>query len=67
MKVQSLRVKCSYSGTNIEENFRSTVDVTANVKTEKLVVLGGSGFIGSAICKAAVSNGIEVVRTASDL
>jgi len=31
------------------------------VKTEKIVVLGGSGFVGSAICKAAVSKGIEVV------
>lgn len=25
------------------------------------MVLGGSGFVGSAICKAAVSKGIEVV------
>jgi len=27
----------------------------------QIVVLGGSGFVGSAICKAAVSKGIEVV------
>lgn len=46
----------------MENDFRSaTIDVTADVKAEKLVVLGGSGFVGSAICKAAVSKGIEVV------
>uniref|UniRef100_A0A7N0VMV2 NAD(P)-binding domain-containing protein n=1 Tax=Kalanchoe fedtschenkoi TaxID=63787 RepID=A0A7N0VMV2_KALFE len=33
----------------------------ADVRTERLVVLGGSGFVGSAICKAAVSKGIDVV------
>mgnify|MGYP004711332863 CR=1 FL=1 len=27
----------------------------------QVVVLGGSGFVGSAICKAAVSKGIEVI------
>lgn len=27
----------------------------------QIVVLGGSGFVGSAICKAAVSKGIEVI------
>lgn len=31
------------------------------MKTEKIVVLGGSGFVGTAICKAAVAKGIEVV------
>lgn len=61
-RLKSCHVKCTYSGTNIEESSRATtIDVTANVRTEKLVVLGGSGFVGSAICKAAVSNGIEVV------
>lgn len=25
------------------------------------MVLGGNGFVGSAICKAAVSKGIEVI------
>uniref|UniRef100_A0A803LTU8 NAD(P)-binding domain-containing protein n=1 Tax=Chenopodium quinoa TaxID=63459 RepID=A0A803LTU8_CHEQI len=58
-------VKCSYSGTNIDNSNSATIDVTADVKSEKLVVVGGSGFVGSAICKAAVSEGIEVVRTAS--
>lgn len=37
------------------------IDVVADVKTERIVVLGGTGFVGSAICKAAVSKGIEVV------
>lgn len=54
-------MKCSYAGASIERDSRSaTIDVTADVRTEKLVVLGGSGFVGSAICKAAVSKGIEV-------
>lgn len=44
------------------EDFNSaTIDVAADVKPERVVVLGGSGFVGSAICKAAVSNGIEVI------
>lgn len=37
------------------------IDVEADVKAERLVVLGGSGFVGSAICKAAASRGIEVI------
>lgn len=62
LRLKSCHVKCSYSGTNIELNSSSTtIDVAADVKSEKLVVLGGSGFVGSAICKAAVSKGIEVV------
>ncbi|XP_022159504.1 uncharacterized protein At1g32220, chloroplastic isoform X2 [Momordica charantia] len=39
----------------------TAIDVVADVRSEKVVVLGGSGFVGSAICKAAVSKGIEVV------
>lgn len=39
----------------------ATIDVVADVKPERVVVLGGSGFVGSAICKAAVSKGIEVI------
>ncbi|GAB4834782.1 hypothetical protein Ancab_033050 [Ancistrocladus abbreviatus] len=55
-------VRCSYAEANIKNDFRSTtIDVTADIKTERLVVLGGSGFVGSAICKAAVSKGIEVI------
>lgn len=60
-RVKRYQVKCSYAGTSLENDSRSaTIDVTADVKSEKLVVLGGSGFVGSAICKAAVSKGIEV-------
>nr|DAD17877.1 TPA_asm: hypothetical protein HUJ06_019340 [Nelumbo nucifera] len=55
-------IRCSYAGTNIKEDYTSApIDVVADVKTERVVVLGGSGFVGSAICKAAVSKGIEVV------
>ncbi|KAI5081539.1 hypothetical protein GOP47_0001282 [Adiantum capillus-veneris] len=37
------------------------IDVVAKVQTEKMVVLGGSGLVGSAVCKAAVGQGIDVV------
>lgn len=90
-------IRCSYAAASInEEAYSGTIDVKADVKTERvrewiiplmfffyitswiqslifvcervfyflfyqIVVLGGSGFVGSAICKAAVSKGIEVV------
>ncbi|KAK9275788.1 hypothetical protein L1049_023057 [Liquidambar formosana] len=55
-------IKCSYAESSVTEDSKSaTIDVVADVKTERLVVLGGSGFVGSAICKAAVSKGIEVI------
>ncbi|XP_011018488.1 PREDICTED: uncharacterized protein At1g32220, chloroplastic isoform X2 [Populus euphratica] len=55
-------VKCSYAEAGVKDDFGSTtIDVVADVKTERVVVLGGSGFVGSAICKAAVSKGIEVI------
>ncbi|GMI95594.1 hypothetical protein like AT1G32220 [Hibiscus trionum] len=55
-------VKCSYAEAGISDDSRSaTIDVVADVKNERIVVLGGSGFVGSAICKAAVSKGIEVI------
>ncbi|CAA0843255.1 Uncharacterized protein - chloroplastic [Striga hermonthica] len=54
-------IKCSYTDPGIRNNPASgTIDVVAEVKTERIVILGGSGFVGSAICKAAVSKGIEV-------
>ncbi|KAE8672216.1 hypothetical protein F3Y22_tig00111848pilonHSYRG00250 [Hibiscus syriacus] len=56
-----LGVKCSYAEAGISDDSRSdTIDVVADIKNERIVVLGGSGFVGSAICKAAVSKGIEV-------
>ncbi|XP_031483763.1 uncharacterized protein At1g32220, chloroplastic [Nymphaea colorata] len=56
------RTKCSYAAESVSENFSSApIDVVADVKTEKIVVLGGNGFVGSAICKAAISKGIEVI------
>ncbi|XP_031125058.1 uncharacterized protein At1g32220, chloroplastic isoform X2 [Ipomoea triloba] len=55
-------VRCNYSGAGITENSNTgTIDVVADVKSERIVVLGGSGFVGSAICKAAVSKGVEVI------
>ncbi|KQJ82405.1 uncharacterized protein At1g32220, chloroplastic [Brachypodium distachyon] len=57
-----LRTKCRFSASGVREDYSSTpIDVVADVKTEKIVVLGGSGFVGTAICKAAVAKGIEVV------
>ncbi|CAN6581080.1 unnamed protein product [Malus baccata var. baccata] len=51
-----------YGEVNVKTDFNSaTIDVVADVKPERVVVLGGTGFVGSAICKAAVSRGIEVV------
>lgn len=54
-------MRCN-AAANISEDYSSgPIDVVADVKSERVVVLGGSGFVGTAICKAAVSNGIEVV------
>ncbi|KAL6985713.1 hypothetical protein U1Q18_019087 [Sarracenia purpurea var. burkii] len=55
-------VKCSYAEASVKEDSDSSaIDIVADIKTERVVVLGGSGFVGSAICKAAVSKGIEVI------
>ncbi|XP_052150794.1 uncharacterized protein At1g32220, chloroplastic [Oryza glaberrima] len=56
-----LVTKRNFAASDIREDYSTPIDVVADVKTEKIVVLGGSGFVGSAICKAAVSKGIEVV------
>ncbi|KAH0450754.1 hypothetical protein IEQ34_021446 [Dendrobium chrysotoxum] len=57
-----IRVSSRYVAPNISQDSSSApIDVVADVKTERIVVLGGTGFVGSAICKAAVSKGIEVV------
>ncbi|KAK3434790.1 hypothetical protein EUGRSUZ_D02227 [Eucalyptus grandis] len=62
VSVPRTRVNCSYAEAGVSDDSKSaTIDVVADVKTERVVVLGGSGFVGSAICKAAVSKGIEVV------
>ncbi|XP_065879811.1 uncharacterized protein At1g32220, chloroplastic isoform X3 [Euphorbia lathyris] len=60
-RFRKFHVKGSYAEANVKDAYRSaTIDVVADVKTERVVVLGGNGFVGSAICKAAVSKGIEV-------
>uniref|UniRef100_A0ACD5UQ62 Uncharacterized protein n=1 Tax=Avena sativa TaxID=4498 RepID=A0ACD5UQ62_AVESA len=56
-----LRTKCRFAAPGVSEDYSAPIDVVADVKTEKIVVLGGSGFVGSAICRAAVAKGIEVV------
>ncbi|KAF9601409.1 hypothetical protein IFM89_019682 [Coptis chinensis] len=57
-----ISVSCTYAEANTAESFASApIDVVADVRTERIVVLGGNGFVGSAICKAAVSRGFEVV------
>ncbi|RVX14410.1 Uncharacterized protein, chloroplastic [Vitis vinifera] len=54
-------VRSSYAEAGVKGDSKSaTIDVEADVKSERVVVLGGNGFVGSAICKAAVSKGIEV-------
>ncbi|KAG6788595.1 hypothetical protein POTOM_004667 [Populus tomentosa] len=61
-RLSSLSLNHRYAEAGVKDDFRSTtIDVVADVKTERVVVLGGSGFVGSAICKAAVSKGIEVI------
>ncbi|KAK4489212.1 hypothetical protein RD792_005007 [Penstemon davidsonii] len=51
-------VRCSYAEPGLKENSNvGTIDVVADIKTERIVVLGGSGFVGTAICKAAISKG----------
>ncbi|KAL2348902.1 hypothetical protein Fmac_002902 [Flemingia macrophylla] len=55
-------VSCSFPEAGISVDSKSnTIDVVADVRSERIVVLGGNGFVGSAICKAAVSRGIEVI------
>ncbi|RDX87038.1 putative protein, chloroplastic, partial [Mucuna pruriens] len=55
-------VNCSYAEAGVSaDSISNTIDVVADVRSERIVVLGGNGFVGSAICKAAVSRGIEVI------
>ncbi|KAI9111481.1 hypothetical protein K1719_017171 [Acacia pycnantha] len=55
-------VRSSYAEAGIRDDYGSApIDVVADVKNERIVVIGGSGFVGSSICKAAVSKGIEVI------
>ncbi|XP_014519310.1 uncharacterized protein At1g32220, chloroplastic [Vigna radiata var. radiata] len=61
-KSHRFAVSCSYAEAGVNADSKSnTIDVVADVKSERIVVLGGNGFVGSAICKAAVSRGIEVI------
>ncbi|KAG9131592.1 hypothetical protein Leryth_015147 [Lithospermum erythrorhizon] len=61
-RINRAHIRCSYSGAGVVDDINSsTIDVVADIKPERIVVLGGNGFVGSAICKAAVSKGIEVI------
>ncbi|GMN30432.1 hypothetical protein TIFTF001_002789 [Ficus carica] len=61
-------VRCSYAEASTkEDSYSAPIDVVADVRSERIVVLGGSGFVGTAICKAAVSKGIEVVSNSKKL
>ncbi|GJP46669.1 hypothetical protein CLOM_g5931 [Closterium sp. NIES-68] len=44
-----------------EEAGDAAIDVEAEIKNEKVLVLGGSGFVGSAVARAAADRGIDVV------
>jgi uncharacterized protein YbjT (DUF2867 family) len=52
--------KCAYSTRGNVHYTSEPLDIVAEVKSQKILVLGGSGFVGTAICKAAVARGIEV-------
>lgn len=55
-------ISAAYAGGGNGSKFSADpIDVVAKIQTEKVVVLGGSGFVGSAVCKVAVSQGIDVV------
>jgi len=51
---------CAYSSSTPDYS-SSPIDVVAEVKSQKILVLGGNGFVGTAICKRAVAQGISVV------
>lgn len=56
------QVECSYSAYSSDPDYSSSpIDVDAEVKSMKILVLGGNGFVGSAVCKQAVAQGISVV------
>ncbi|KAH9321499.1 hypothetical protein KI387_016138, partial [Taxus chinensis] len=62
-KRETQHMQCNYSpeGGNKAGYSSNPIDVVADVRSEKIIVLGGSGFVGSAICKSAIARGIEVV------
>ncbi|KAE9613274.1 putative NAD(P)-binding domain-containing protein [Lupinus albus] len=61
-EIQLFAIRSNYADAGVRDDSSSnTIDVVADVRSERIVVLGGSGFVGSAICKAAISKGIEVI------
>ncbi|KAG0553593.1 hypothetical protein KC19_12G023700 [Ceratodon purpureus] len=56
------QVNATYSNfTNSPDYDAAPIDVPADVQAQKILVLGGNGFVGTAVCKAAVLQGISVV------
>lgn len=57
------QVQASYSSySGVETEYGSPpIDIPAVVRTQRIVILGGNGFVGSAIAKAAVKQDIDVV------
>ncbi|CAL0311792.1 unnamed protein product [Lupinus luteus] len=61
-KPNRFAIRSIYADAGVRDDCRSnTKDVVADIRSERIVVLGGSGFVGSAICKAAISKGIEAI------
>eukprot|EP00246_Nothoceros_aenigmaticus_P003431 TRINITY_DN14595_c0_g1_i1.p1 TRINITY_DN14595_c0_g1~~TRINITY_DN14595_c0_g1_i1.p1 ORF type:complete len:332 (+),score=54.59 TRINITY_DN14595_c0_g1_i1:418-1413(+) len=55
------RVTCSYSTGGEPASSFAPIDVEAEVKTRKILVLGGNGFVGSRVSRIATEQGIDVV------
>ncbi|CAM6101101.1 unnamed protein product [Calypogeia fissa] len=54
------QINASYSSVGTDYS-SAPIDVAAVVRTQRIVILGGNGFVGSAIAKAAVGQDMEVV------
>ncbi|XP_024363118.1 uncharacterized protein At1g32220, chloroplastic [Physcomitrium patens] len=56
------QVNATYAGfTNTPDYNPTSSDVTSSTRPQKILVLGGSGFVGTEVCKAAILQGISVV------
>eukprot|EP00245_Coleochaete_scutata_P000998 TRINITY_DN11227_c0_g1_i1.p1 TRINITY_DN11227_c0_g1~~TRINITY_DN11227_c0_g1_i1.p1 ORF type:complete len:339 (-),score=36.86 TRINITY_DN11227_c0_g1_i1:169-1185(-) len=51
----------SASAVSADPSTSEPIDIVAEVQTEKILILGGNGFVGTAIAKAAIGRGIEVI------
>nr|GEY13326.1 eukaryotic peptide chain release factor GTP-binding subunit ERF3A [Tanacetum cinerariifolium] len=53
--------KCSCVDAGVKGTSSSTINVEADIKTNQLVVLGGSGFLGLPICKVVAANHFMII------